>query len=225
MRSAAGFMRSDLELISAFREGDDDAYKQLIRRYHVGILNFLSALEQDSSKAEELTLSVFLLILRELHPRRPDVALAHALQLPPPPFFETHRDGTAARVDLYFYRAAFACWSAYRMRPTPPLTLNAGETAAGATRSKSASDSNGDSLHAVGDGHATYLALPEELRPALALREVCGMQYAQIAGVLLISQDEVMARIQCAYEMLRDAMSDAVRRNTVREARNSLPPI
>jgi len=224
-------MKSDLELISAFRRGDDAAYLQLVRRYHVGVLNFLAALTQSSAVTEELTQSVFLLVLRELHPRKPDVAV-NVPQLPPPPFVNSekqHGDGTG-RVALYIYRAAYACWSAYQQRATPPTP-----TSTTATVSVTANHSPAAlvSQNTVGFAHAPapevppadtpYAALPEHLRAVLALKEVCGLTYAQISGVLLVPSEEVATRVHAAYTLLLDANTIPARQSGAHDAA-ALPP-
>lgn len=219
-------MKSDLELISAFRRGDDAAYLQLVRRYHVGVLNFLAALTQNPGLTEELTQTVFLLVLRELHPRKPDVAI-NVPQLPPPPFVNSekqHGDGTG-RVALYIYRAAYACWSAYQQRATPSSTT--------ATVSVTANHSPAAlvSQNSVGFAPAPevpladspYAALPAHLRSVLALKEVCGLTYAQISGVLLVPSEEVATRVHAAYTLLLDANTIPARQYGAHDAA-ALPP-
>lgn len=225
-------MKSDLELISAFRRGDDAAYLQLVRRYHVGVLNFLAALSQNPNLTEELTQTVFLLVLRELHPRKPDVAI-NVPQLPPPPFVNSekqHGDGTG-RVALYIYRAAYACWSAYQNRATPPPA----STTTTATVSVTANHSPAAlvSQNPVGFpsipevpvpvADAPYAALPEHLRSVLALKEVCGLTYAQISGVLLVPSEEVAVRVHAAYTLLLDANTIPARQSGAHDAA-ALPP-
>lgn len=212
-------MKSDLELISAFRRGDDAAYITLIRRYHVGVLNFISALTRKSSVAEDLTQTVFLLVLRELHPRRPDVAIPNVPQLPPPPFVSSeaqHGEGSG-RVALYIYRATYACWTAYQQRRT-----SASASGSSVTVNHSASALVTNALQTDGPaGSATpesvYAALPAALRPVLALKEVCGLNYNQIAGVLLLPAPEVAERVRAAYVFLRDALAEQARPNSTQQ--------
>lgn len=199
-------MKSDLELISAFRRGDDAAYLALVRRYHVGILNFISALTRDTRVADELTQTVFLLVLRELHPRKPDVQLKNVPQLPPPPFINsTAQNGEGSgRVALYMYRAAYSCWTAYQQRRAPAGSVTANHASTTVVSSALVAvvpekDTEPDSV---------YAALPAHLCPVLALKEVCGLSYTQIAGVLLLPVEEVSERIRAAYVLLREALAE-----------------
>lgn len=215
-------MKSDLELISAFRRGDDAAYLQLIRRYHVGVLNFLTALTQNPNISDELTQTVFLLVLRELHPRKPDVAI-NVPQLPPPAFVNSekqHGDG-AGRVALYIYRAAYACWSAYQQRVAPTVSVTANQNPAALVSQRNSGFESAPQAAA----DAPYSVLPEHLRSVLALKEVCGLTYAQISGVLLVPVEEVALRVHGAYTLLLDANTIPARQSGAHDAAALPPPM
>jgi len=219
-------MKSDLELISAFRRGDDAAYLQLVRRYHVGVLNFLTALTQNPNISDELTQTVFLLVLRELHPRKPDVAI-NVPQLPPPAFVNSekqHGDG-AGRVALYVYRAAYACWSAYQQRVAPTVSVTANQNPAALVSQRNVGFESTPTPASPAAADAPYSMLPEHLRSVLALKEVCGLTYAQISGVLLVPSEEVALRVHAAYTLLLDANTIPARQSGAHDAAALPPPM
>ena len=57
---------SDIDLVRASREGDDEAFEELYRRYHTRISHYVRALVRDDGRAEDVSQEAFVAALRRI---------------------------------------------------------------------------------------------------------------------------------------------------------------
>jgi RNA polymerase sigma factor (sigma-70 family) len=82
---------SDAQLVSSVRAGDDGAFEELYRRYHVRIRAFVHKRLRDTGRAEDVTQEAFLSALRRMRATDSDIAFK-------PWLFEIARN---AAIDVY----------------------------------------------------------------------------------------------------------------------------
>jgi RNA polymerase sigma-70 factor (ECF subfamily) len=152
-------------------EGDQDAFRELVVRYHPRIFNLIHNLIRDRDEADDLAQEVFIKAFRSLSGFKGQ-----------------------AQVYTWLYRIAVnRCldWLKNRGR-RPEVSL---ERAGAALQDSSAADAE------VGQrelGRALERALgtlPPDYRAALTLREVDGLSYEEIAGVMDCSVGTVKSRL------------------------------
>jgi RNA polymerase sigma-70 factor (ECF subfamily) len=160
--------RSDVELVGAAQEGDREALDALLRRHHDRIRALARRLTGNDADADDATQEALLSIVRGL-----------------PRFDQRSSFGTWA------YRIATnACLDELRRRGRRPRP----DPDALAARPAPGSDT-GDVVSARLDVDAALAALPVEFRAAVVLRDLCALDYAEIASVLDIPAGTVRSRI------------------------------
>src|SRR6266498_1299525 len=103
-------MKSDHELLAEFRRGDRRAFHKLVRRYHVGLLNFFYPLTSSQSLADVLTQKVFLRSYTDNEGRS-----------------ETSQKARLSHFQIYLYRLGYFCWLDYLRlvhRPALPRVIS-----------------------------------------------------------------------------------------------------
>jgi DNA-directed RNA polymerase specialized sigma24 family protein len=192
-------MKTDLELLHAFRAGDRAAFRVLFRRYHLGLLNVFLALGADRLRAADLALSTFLVLQHQARPRA-SAALPETLRLPAPPW--AAQDGAPANTAGYIYRIALLCWYAHTGAASAnSLTLNNSHLPPGTLQHRA--------FAVVSPAPPPFDAVPDALRPLAVLREVAGLNYPAIAAALNISRAEVAAGLHTLYASLKDRLPPA----------------
>ncbi|WP_217914444.1 RNA polymerase sigma factor [Miltoncostaea marina] len=158
-RERASAAASDAALVARLRGGDDLAFDELYRRYRQRLVSYCASILRDERDAEEALQSTMMRAYGWLlaHPEAP-------IDLRPWLFRVAHNE----------------CVSILRRRPPqPPLALTGMEPRPGegpAERIEAAEDLRG----LVED----LLALPDQQRGALVLREMAGRSHAQIGEAL-----------------------------------------
>jgi RNA polymerase sigma factor (sigma-70 family) len=71
---ATGRETSDLELVAAVRNGDDNAFEELYERYRPRIASFVRGMVRDPGRAEDVTQEAFLSALRRLRETDSEIA-------------------------------------------------------------------------------------------------------------------------------------------------------
>ncbi|HZH24233.1 MAG TPA: sigma-70 family RNA polymerase sigma factor, partial [Solirubrobacteraceae bacterium] len=66
--------RTDHDLVSAVRRGDDRAFEQLYARYHRRIAAYVRGMVQDHGRAEDVTQEVFVSALRRMRETERSIA-------------------------------------------------------------------------------------------------------------------------------------------------------
>jgi RNA polymerase sigma-70 factor (ECF subfamily) len=186
-----GQIRSDEELVRGFKEGDLDAFTELVRRHHRSLVNFFYRQQWDRHKAEDLAQEVFLRLYKAL------------------PSYEP-----TARFTTYLYRMARNLWidtvRAASVRPKVvslerPLSATS-DTEAGELMPVVAPEP-GDAvsqIEAVEEVRRAVMALPDEYRVVVLLAEFHQMRYEEIAVVLDIPVGTVKSRMHHAIGKLKE---------------------
>ncbi len=190
---------NDVELMLATRQGDRDAFAELVRRHQRPLVNFFFRLLWDRQRAEDFAQEVFLKIF------------SHA--------------GTyeaQAKFTTFLYRVAKNLWIDWlRVEGNHPrsqsLDAPVGDDEGGTT---AASLVAGDEKppeevlmdrEAIRDVQAAIEQLPEEQRLVLVLSEQQGMKYQEISEVLGIPVGTVKSRMHNAILRLREILGVTIR--------------
>jgi RNA polymerase sigma-70 factor (ECF subfamily) len=168
---------ADRELVEQAVAGSREAFDELVRRHHVSIVSLARALTNGSADAEDIAQEVFLRVWRGLRGFRGDSMFRTWLHRVAVNVIHSHH-GRVARVR--------------RLLHTP--VADAGRTGDPIERAADPIDMESDVM--MRDAIDKALAsLPEELRVAVTLRDVQGLDYREIAKVLDVPIGTVESRI------------------------------
>jgi RNA polymerase sigma-70 factor (ECF subfamily) len=181
----------DRELVEEARNGSQEAFASLVRRYQVRIYNMARISTRNDADADDLAQEVFIKVFRGLGGFRGDSTFRTWLYRVAVNVTRTH----AARPGLFgwFHREDQAGpddQGALESIPAP------GHLEADVARRQ------------VID--RALAKLPHDLRTAVTLRDVEGLEYKEIAAVLDIPIGTVMSRIARGREKLRPWLADAM---------------
>lgn len=170
---------TDLELVRRFKKGDRTAFDLLFTRYQHRIFGLVRRYLRDPDEVQDLAQETFVKALRGLHHFREESAFYTWLYRIAVNTVKNHIIATSRRppdVDIDVEDAQFKD-GAYLLRDPedPASTLARDELSEAIQRAMS--------------------ALPDELRHALALREIDGLRYEQIASLLECPVGTVRSRI------------------------------
>lgn len=158
------------DVVAAAQAGDRAATEELLRRHLPSVASLCRRLAGNASDADDATQEALIAIVRGL-----------------PKF-----DGRS-RFSTWAYRVATnACLDELRRRRRRPEPVDA--AAHDATGRSSAPDPAGATADRIDIDHA-LARLPEEFRAAVVLRDLCALDYAEIAEVLGIPIGTVRSRI------------------------------
>jgi len=183
----------DNALVSAYLEGNDDAFRVLVTRYQSKLVNYINTLVHDYDLAIDLGQETFIRVFRYADRYRGDYQFSTWL----------YRIATNLAIDELRRRDRKSRFSFKQMtalfekdgkplpipdaRPTPEKTLDGKERLA---RLQAAIDS-----------------LPEKYRLPFLLKEVEDLAYDEIAHVLELSLGTVKSRIHRAKLLLREKLA------------------
>jgi len=182
-------MKTDVELMTEFQQGNRDAFEKLVMRHQMGVFNFFVRMTSDREAAEDQTQEVFLRLYQN-----------------------AHRYQVTAKFTTYLYRIARNCWIDQlrrNKRRGHMLSLDK-ENAQGVNLYDNlAADTNNPAGRLEARDLANVVnqaidSLPEEQKVVFVLSEVQGMKYAQIAETLEIPEGTVKSRMHVAISRLRD---------------------
>lgn len=187
----AGMVKTDADLMLAFKDGDVEAFDALASRHQVGLYNFFLRLRADGAEAEDLTQEVFCKLYQ--HADRYEVR---------------------AKFTTYLYRIAKNAWLDHvRKRSRRGVMASLDRTdESGRTLYDRLPGEPTDPLAGLVAGEeadevqAAIQALPEEQRMVFVLAEVQEMPYAEIAETLEIPEGTVKSRMHNAVHKLRDRL-------------------
>lgn len=174
-------MESDERLMLRFREGDVQAFEELVRRHRTPVFSFLLRLAGDRGRAEDLCQETFLRVVKAAEGWEPRAT------------FRTWVFAMARNLAVdEARRQAF--------RRTEPLDDPAHpaevDGAPGPDRA-----AEGALLRPKLE--AALAALPDEQREVFLLREHAGLRFAEIAEVTGVPENTVKSRMRYALEALR----------------------
>ena len=179
----------DLALVSRARGGDGEAFSTLVRRYHERIYNTVYALVGDADDADDLTQEAFIRAYRSL-------------------------SGFRGRSQFYtwLYRISVNCcldWMKSPSRRRSDLSLER-DRWEGREDSRQAppadTDQSVERRELQGILEAALDSLQEEYRATIVLREIDGLAYEEIAGILGCCVGTVKSRLVRARSRLREVL-------------------
>ena len=181
-------MDADRDLVKAAAAGDRDAFDELVRRYQAQVVNLARAMTANDVDVDDLAQETFVRVWRSLPGFRGDSAFRTWMYGIALNVIRTHR-GRRAKLRNLFWAAP--------------------------------ADTEGDPLERVRDEDAgieqklvmrdaidrALKSLPDELREALVLRDVQGLDYREIAAALDVPIGTVESRIFRARQRLRPLLA------------------
>jgi len=183
-------MSKEAALVAAARDGDKDALDALLRDNYDKIFALCRRMTGNHADGLDATQEALLAVVRGL------------------PRF----DGRAAFSTWVYRVATNACLDELRRRRRRPEPVEPDDASARAWRDEPADDQR------IADGLAideALAGLPEEFRVAVVLRDVIGLDYAEIAAVLSIPPGTVRSRIARGRAALARTLGNPTRDPTV----------
>ncbi|HEX2453700.1 MAG TPA: sigma-70 family RNA polymerase sigma factor [Vicinamibacterales bacterium] len=185
-------MDGDRGLVEAAAAGSRDAFDELVRRYQGPIVNLARALTAGSADAEDLAQEVFVRAWRSIAGFRGDST------------FRTWLYRVALNV-IHSHRSRLGRFHRLFMTPSDPEAPDPTE------RAPDGFDLEEDFVRRDAIDRALG-ALPEELREAVTLRDIQGLDYREIAAALHVPIGTVESRIFRARQRLRPLLESLRRR-------------
>jgi RNA polymerase sigma-70 factor (ECF subfamily) len=175
----------DVRLMLAFCEGDAAAFDALFHRWAAPLLRYLERMLRDAAAAEELVQEAFLRVYRARSSYRPD-----------------------ARFSTWLYRIAtnLALNELRRPRRREPHASLEDAPAHALAAAEVASDELAQARRDVAALDRAFAEIPERQRAALWLVAVEGRSYAEVAGLLEISEQAVKALVHRARVSLSEQL-------------------
>ncbi len=183
----------DSHLISRFKQGDETAFTELIRKYSRRIYQIAWAILQNREDAEEVTQDTFIRIHRALPAFRGDAQ------------FTTWMHSIAANLAKNKYR-----WNKSR-GSLSNVSINASQEDSEQTLelpdAHPSPQQNVILAERFQQLQQALAEMPEPYKQALLLHNVDGLQYDEIASILQCEIGTVKSRIARAREFLRDKLN------------------
>lgn len=186
-----GTPRSDEDLVRGFKQGDLDAFTELVRKHHRPLVNFFYRLVWDRHKSEDLAQEIFVRLYKAMD----------------------HYD-PRAKFTTYLYRMARNLWiDTVRALAVRPKVVSLDRPVSPGSESDTrdlvpvATPDPGDAIsriEEVEEVRRAVMALPEEYRLVVLLAEFQQMGYAEIGEVLEIPVGTVKSRMHHALEKLKE---------------------
>ena len=192
MRS--GGVETDEALVTAAQAGDREAVDTLIRRHQSRIFNFALTLTADGADAEDLAQETFIRVFRGLSRFRGESSFRNWLYRIAVNAARTRRAQQARQAAVWEERVE--------------VDDLAGRHPARAAGSVEQADSVEQAMIRRQALDRALAALPHDLRAAVVLRDVEGLEYREIAAVLGIPDGTVMSRIFRARRLLRPMLAE-----------------
>ncbi|MGB1506421.1 MAG: RNA polymerase sigma factor [Acidimicrobiales bacterium] len=178
----------DARLISAAQRGDQRALDRLLRKHQERIYRVCRRLAGNDADALDATQEALIAIVKGL----------------------ASFDGRAAFTTWSYRVATNACLDELRRRgrraePGLPEFEHADDAYIGSRRSRDP----GETVSARIDVDLALASLPEEFRAPVVLRDIAGLDYAEIADVLELAPGTVRSRIARGRGRLADIMASS----------------
>jgi RNA polymerase sigma-70 factor, ECF subfamily len=176
-------MDPDRTLVERAAAGDDDAFGELVRRHQVRVFTLARALTGDDGAAEDVAQETFIRVFRGLRRFRGESAFRTWLYRIVVNVARSHGGRRVARQ---------AVWQPLPDRRRDPFDPAAADPEAGAIRRQAIDAALG--------------SLSEEMRAAVTLRDIEGLDYADIAVALGVPIGTVESRIFRGRQRLRELL-------------------
>lgn len=188
----------DACLIAAFKEGNNDAFQALVRRYEDRVFNLCLRMVSDEVESADLTQEVFLKVYRSIGNYQHDYAF----------YTWVYRIAVNACIDFLRKRK--------RHGNTVSLCVGGSRGEREPGREMDIPDASGipDALLEQAQLRDIMMdaisQLSDKLRTIILLKEVEGFTYEEISAVLECSRGTVKSRLFRARERLREILAPAV---------------
>jgi RNA polymerase sigma-70 factor (ECF subfamily) len=183
--------RDDIELVDAARNGDRAAMEALLARHYDRVATLCRRLMSNRADAEDATQNALLAIVAGL----------------------AKFDGRSALTTWIHRVATNACLDELRRRARRPVPTDDAPDGA-VTTSPRADHHDPDTATRV-DIDAALTRLPLEFRAPVVLRDLCALDYAEIAELLGIPPGTVRSRIARGRRMLMEILGNPDRSGVV----------
>lgn len=183
----------DGALLAAYRDGDVDAFEVLLGRYRGPLFNFVLRSVRDRGRAEELYQDVWMKVIERCDDFRGDAK------------FSTWLYAIARNVCIDHQRKMKFRAHASLESTQPGKNQALGERQGNPGPSTEQLAAGGLLKERIA---AAVEALPEEQREVFLLRQLQGMAFNEIAGVVGAPANTVKSRMRYALERLREALRD-----------------
>ena len=181
----------DRELVARAQRGDKRAFELLVEKYQRRLARLLSRLVRDPAEVEDVTQEAFIKAYRALPAFRGDSAFYTWL----------YRIGVNTAKN-YLIALGRRAPTANALDTEEGEALDQGEL----LRDINTPDSVLQSKEIAETVNAAIESLPEELRTAIQLREIEGMSYDEIAGIMNCPIGTVRSRIFRAREAIAERL-------------------
>jgi RNA polymerase sigma-70 factor (ECF subfamily) len=185
--------RTDTELVRQAREGDRDAFRELVERYQRKIYAMLLGMLHDRDAAWETSQETFVKALRNLDQFKGEAS------------FYTWLYRIAVNLAIDFRRREWR-------RPLVAMDVDAAETEEG-TRDAVEREDPYRLVRNKELGERVQEAIDEltpDHRAVILLREVEGLSYEEISRVMQCPKGTVMSRLHYARKKLQSALKDCL---------------
>lgn len=188
----------DRALVDAAAEGNRDAFGELVSRYQVRIVNFARAVTSEAGEADDLAQETFIRAYKAIGRFRGESTFRTWLYRIATNVVQSHLKSRSRR---------WLSWNRKERDPQRGDTSEAShEPAVGATFE--------DAVVRRQAIDRALASLPPELRIAVTLCDIQGLEYSEIADALGIPIGTVESRIFRARQRLRPLLADLTRRTT-----------
>jgi RNA polymerase sigma-70 factor, ECF subfamily len=184
-------MDPDRTLVERAAAGDDDAFGELVGRHQVGVFNLARALTGADEDAEDVAQETFVRVFRGLGRFRGESAFRTWLYRIAVNVARSHGRRRGARQ---------AVWQPLPEAGPEPADSGAADPEADAIRRQAIDAALG--------------ALADDMRAAVLLRDVEGLEYAEIAAALGVPIGTVESRIFRGRQRLRELLRPLLGRNS-----------
>ena len=200
--SASGAADSDVMLVERAVAGDQGAYELLVIKYQRRIQRLIGRMVRDVDLVEDIAQETFIRAYRALHQFRGDAQFYTWLY--------RIAVNTAKKFLLELKRDPTVSQSTFKSDEDGDETYYAG--------SEPTTDETPESVLAAKEVaaavNAALAALPEDLRQALTLREIEGLSYEDISGVMNCPIGTVRSRIFRAREAISAKVKPMLEKQT-----------
>jgi len=184
-------MKDENKLINEIREGDTQAFSELVRRYEDTVFNFSFKVCRDEEKARDVVQDTFVNVYRKLH----------------------QFDGKSKFSTWLYSIVTNNCLMKNRQRKIDGKSVELNEEI---ERSDSGSSDSPTPLDSVMTNElqkqldSAILSLPVDYRVVFVLRDIEGLPAAETAKILNLTVPAVKSRLHRARKELREQLSEYV---------------
>jgi RNA polymerase sigma-70 factor, ECF subfamily len=189
---------SDHLLLEATREGDEDAFAELVRRYRNQITNYIYRLTHDYDNAVDLAQETFMRVYRAADRYQATYAFSTYIYR-----IATNLAITELRRRKRHRLISLTSFFQYSTKSDDPIEFDPADE-------KPLQDTDLVERERCSAIARAIYSLPSKYRVPVVLRDVEGRSYEEIAAILQLSEGTVKSRISRARNFLRDKLKSYI---------------